>query len=65
MIAPRDTWSAWHAPGSPRSLFVTGVDYDGLLAMTIGELRDRLGLPRGGLVGPRRLHGFAPANARA
>jgi hypothetical protein len=60
LIAPRRTWTAWWAPAATRSLFVRGIDYEALLALSVGELRARLGIPRNGLCGHRRLHDLAP-----
>lgn len=40
-------------------------DYDGLLDLTIGELRERLGIPVEGLAGKRALHSRAPTLASA
>ena len=48
--------------GAP-SLFVEGVDYDALLALSVAALRGRLGVPEYGLFeGTRRLHARAPAS---
>ncbi|MFO0614194.1 MAG: hypothetical protein U0414_16500 [Polyangiaceae bacterium] len=40
-------------------------DYEGLLDLTIGDLRERLGIPRDGLAGRRALHPRAPKRAPA
>lgn len=50
--------------GGRGSLFQVD-DYDGLLDLTIGELRERLGIPVEGLAGKRALHSRAPTLASA
>jgi hypothetical protein len=48
ICAPRLSWRAWKAGG--RSLFAGGgPPTEELLSLTVGELRERLGLPAGGL----------------
>ena len=61
MLAPRRTLAAFRAGASScPSLFVED-DADKLLDLTVGELRQKLGLPEGGLASiPRKLHPFAP-----
>ncbi len=60
MLAPRRTLAAFRAGGSGPSLFAED-DADKLLDMTVGELRQKLGLPEGGLAAiPRKLHSYAP-----
>jgi hypothetical protein len=49
MIDPRRTLRAHHAGRDCRSLFVDTAPYEELLSMTVGELRERIGLPPGGL----------------
>ena len=61
LLCPRRFLAAWRAGGrSHTSLFTPAHDYDELLDLTVGELRQRLGLPREGLARDRRLHGHAP-----
>jgi len=61
LLAPRRTLRAWNAAKGVRALWTTGVPYEDLLAMRVGELRDLVGVPRDGLAtGPRRLHKNAP-----
>jgi hypothetical protein len=60
-FAPRRAVRAWRDSVGGRSLFDKDVDYASLLDVTVGELRERLGLPRDGLATtPRRLHAYAP-----
>jgi hypothetical protein len=61
LVAPRRTARAWSLPVTTRSLFVENIDYPALLELTIGELRERLGVPQTGLSGSRSLHAFAPS----
>ena len=69
VLAPRRALAAWRAARSARSLFelvpaTDGSAYDALLDLTVGELRERLGIPRDGLARePRRLHDYAPRPA--
>jgi hypothetical protein len=66
LLAPRRTLAAWRASRTDASLFHTARSYESLLAMTVGELRDELGVPRHGVaIAPRKLHSFAPKLARA
>lgn len=61
VFAPRRTWDALRASGEGRSLFSLTMDYEGLLEMTVGELRAMLGIPERGLTTlPRGLHAHAP-----
>ena len=62
LVAPRRTLRVWRASERRPSLFhLQEYSYTDLLAMTIGELRDLLGLPAAGLSAhPRRLHSLAP-----
>lgn len=61
LVAPRRTLRAWRASERRPSLFhLQEFSYTDLLALTIGELRDLLGLPAEGLsLHPRRLHSLA------
>ena len=64
VLCPRRALAAWRAGGRSRaSLFTPAHEYDELLELTVGELRERLGLPREGLARERRLHGHAPEPA--
>lgn len=67
---PRNVLAAFKRGGGRPSSFLRGRgslfqidDYDGLLDLTIGELRARLEIPREGLAGRRALHPRAPAHA--
>ncbi|HKP59903.1 MAG TPA: hypothetical protein VJV78_24430 [Polyangiales bacterium] len=62
IIAPGRMWRAWQAAGQPgRNLFDRELsDYDGLLGISIAELRARLGVPQAGLARERGLHSTAP-----
>lgn len=64
-VAPLRALAAWNAKGTARALWTTTRTqdgYDALLELTVGELRDRLHVPRGGLASaPRGLHSYAPA----
>ena len=62
MIAPRRTVRAYRDSGrGVPSLFRRDADYEATLALTVGALRERLGVPRNGLFrGTRRLHPDAP-----
>jgi hypothetical protein len=61
LLAPRRTRSAWKAASGHPSLFGRNDDYEGLLAMNVGELRAALGVPLGGIsTAPRKLHSRAP-----
>ncbi len=42
VLAPRRTWRAFRRGRSARSLYLAKADYEGLLDMTVGELRARL-----------------------
>lgn len=58
--APRRALAAYRWGG--RSLFNDPIEYQALLAMTVGELRSYLQLPSDGIAsGPRGLHAFAPS----
>jgi hypothetical protein len=69
MLAPRRALAAFRASGSGRSsLFASGdtvADYEALLALTVGELRARLGVPEDGLVTSRAIHSRAPQASSA
>lgn len=67
IVAPLRTLRAWSASSAERSLFNSDdLSYEQLLALTVGELRQKLGLPVAGLAAtPRGLHGMAPPSVRA
>jgi hypothetical protein len=57
--SPLRAWAAFRSPG--RTLFDDAINYEQVLEMTVGELRDHLGLPVKGIAsGPRALHTYAP-----
>lgn len=63
LCAPRRTVAAFRAGGNRPSLFAED-DVEKLLDVTIGELRQKLGLPEQGLAtAPRGLHAHAPTPA--
>jgi hypothetical protein len=47
-VAPRRIWLAWKRAGGTRTLYHTTVPYDALLEMSVGDLRQQLGMPREG-----------------
>lgn len=49
LLAPRLVWRAWRRSRGARSLYGTAVPYERLLAMTVRELREHMGLPPEGL----------------
>src|SRR2546428_210445 len=60
VIAPRRTLAAYRAGGAT---LWNEADYDGLLELTVGELRERLRVPLGGVAErPRALHAQAPVS---
>ena len=63
VFAPLRVWQAWRAGASARPLFaLNDEEYPALLELSVGELRERLGVPRHGLTRrPRALHSTAPA----
>jgi hypothetical protein len=62
VFAPRRTLAvAFGATGSGGSLFSSPLDYESLLDLTVGELRERLGIPPRGVASrPRGFHAHAP-----
>lgn len=57
--APLRAWAALRAGGRP--LFDHHLSYEEAMSMTVGELRERLGLPPEGIArAPRALHAYAP-----
>ena len=63
VIAPLRTFRAFWISGRQHpSLFPGDREYEAVLAMSISELRDALGVSRGGIAAhPRKLHSAAPA----
>ena len=49
VLRPRLTWRAYRAGGGSRSLFASPAPLGALLALRVGELRERMGLPTEGL----------------
>lgn len=63
-VAPKRTLEALAAASGDGSLFNIPGDYDQLLLLTVGELRQLLAIPVAGLaVGERGLHARAPARS--
>ena len=68
-FAPRRVLGAWRQAKGLRSLFTLGpagdeAAYEELLALTVGELREWLGMTADGLArAPRKLHDYAPEPA--
>jgi hypothetical protein len=67
--APRRTWRAWSDAAKTRTLhelhpLEDASAYEGLLDLTVAELRAKLGIPSEGLARfPRALHAYAPSTA--
>jgi len=59
LFSPLRAWAAL-VSSNRRNLFDAWSDYPRLLEMTVGELRERLGVPPAGLGGARKLHSRAP-----
>jgi hypothetical protein len=47
-VAPKRIWKAWRNSRGAQNLYRTDIPYESLLDMTIGDLRQHLGLPRNG-----------------
>jgi len=47
-VAPRRIWRAWTRARGARNLYGKEVPYETLLEMTVGDLRESLGIPRNG-----------------
>lgn len=63
---PRRTLRAFRGSRGAPALWSRTIEYERVLAMSVGELRALLGVPRDGLVeAPRGLHVKAPLGARA
>jgi hypothetical protein len=66
LIAPSRTWRAWCAGAGKGSLFHREEDYDEILDLSLGALRERLGIPEAGLHrGARMLVPGAPGALEA
>jgi hypothetical protein len=60
LVAPRRTMRAWRRGPGRESLFQTRLTYEALLGLSVGKLRELLGVPSGGVAqGPQRLHSKA------
>ncbi|MFZ9888760.1 MAG: hypothetical protein ACO3JL_14770 [Myxococcota bacterium] len=65
LVFPVRTLAAWRAAKSPMRLPAPSLSiYEELLALSLGELRARYGLPAEGIAGARALHERAPRQAR-
>jgi hypothetical protein len=63
-VSPIRTVRAFFGGRGMRTLYLLRLDYDAALSMSVGELRDRMGLPPGGVAQrPARLHSAAPVRA--
>ena len=66
-LAPRRTLQAFRAAaqhGHGRNLFALELsEYEALLRLDVASLREKLGVPRGGLASSHQLHAYAPAPA--
>ena len=61
LIYPRRAVAAWKAAGPcPKFSKLTLDLYEELLELSVGELRERFGVPHGGVTGRRTLHENAP-----
>ncbi len=49
LLSPRRVWRAFRSAKGQRTLYRLGMSYDEVLAMPIEEVRERLGLPAGGI----------------
>jgi hypothetical protein len=47
-VAPRRIWRAWAQSRGARNLYHSQIPYETLIEMTVGDLRQELGLPRSG-----------------
>ena len=48
-VAPKRIWKAWRNSRGAQNLYRTDIPYESLLDMSIGDLRQHLGLPRNGI----------------
>jgi hypothetical protein len=62
LVAPRRTFRAWSdSGGTGRTLFArASSEYDALLACSVAELREQLGVPEQGVAQQHGLHSTAP-----
>jgi hypothetical protein len=57
-VAPKRTVRAWRMGGTQRSLYRAPIPQEAIAQMTVGELRDHLNVPRGGIAAcPAAIHG--------
>jgi len=49
-LSPRRVWQAFRAAKGQRTLYNDPCSYEQLLKMTVGDVRQRLGIPAGGFV---------------
>ena len=47
-VAPGRIWKAWQQADGTRNLYYTTIPYEELQEMSVGDLRQQLGLPRAG-----------------
>jgi len=48
-VAPKRIWRAWRNSRGAQNLYRSAIPYETLLEMTVGDLRQQLGVPRNGL----------------
>ena len=48
-VAPKRIWQAWRQSRGTRNLYFSKMPYETMLEMSVGDLRQQLGLPRAGL----------------
>lgn len=61
VFAPRRTFAALRSAPAGGSIFTSNLDYEQILALSVGELREMLAIPPAGLTRRRRgLHAVAP-----
>jgi hypothetical protein len=48
-LSPGRVWRAFRAAKGQRTLYRDSLDYDSILRMTVGEVRNRLGIPAPGI----------------
>lgn len=65
LLSRRRVVAAWRAGRQARSLFIDDAAPEVLERLTIGELRERLGIPRDGLCFERGLHARAPEHQKS
>ena len=62
LLAPRRMLAAHRDARGKRTLYVDGTPYDEILKLSVGELREKLGIPEEGLARfPAHLHDAAPS----